>query len=311
MDRRAFLASAALAAPFATPLAAGGSGRLNLSVFVKHLQFLKLARLPDAVAAMGFDGADLPVRPKGVVEPERAAAELPALVRAFRANKVEVPMVTSHIIDAATPHAETVLRTLKDLGIAYYRWDGFRYDYKRPLAQQLEELKPRVAALAKLNAQCGVRAIYHTHSGAGRVGASIWDVHLLLKDFDPAQVAINYDVGHATVEGGLGGWINSFGITGAHLGGVALKDFYWKRDAKGAWNDEWTPIGDGMVKFPQFFKMLAARPDFRGPLQVHYEYPLGGAESGKTELTMSEAEIFTAMKRDLAKLRGYMKEAGL
>jgi hypothetical protein len=60
-----------------------------------------------------------------------------------------------------------------------------------------------------------------------------------------------------------------------------------------------------MVRFPQFFTMLRdAR--FSGPLQLHFEYPLGGAENGKKkDLTMSQADIFAAMKRDLTTLRAY------
>ena len=34
-----------------------------------------------------------------------------------------------------------------------------------------------------------------------------------------------------------------------------------------------------MVKFDQFFGMVA-KSDFDGPLQIHYEYPLGGANNG-------------------------------
>ena len=42
-----------------------------------------------------------------------------------------------------------------------------------------------------------------------QVGASMWDLYLLLKDFDTESVSANYDIGHATVEGGYGGWIHS------------------------------------------------------------------------------------------------------
>jgi hypothetical protein len=38
---------------------------------------------------------------------------------------------------------------------------------------------------------------------------------------------------------------------------------------------------------------------------------LGGADAGKTNPTIEREEIFGAMKRDLAKLRGYLAEAGV
>jgi sugar phosphate isomerase/epimerase len=131
------------------------------------------------------------------------------------------------------------------------------------------------------------------------VGASIWDLHILLKDFDPNAVGVNYDVGHAVIEGGVGGWINSFHITGPHLRGIAVKDFAWGKDAKGNWQPQWKPLGEGMVRFPQFFGMVSGA-GFGGPLQVHFEYPLRGPE-----------ETLTAMKRDVGTLRGYLTQANL
>jgi hypothetical protein len=41
-------------------------------------------------------------------------------------------------------------------------------------------------------------------------------------------------------------------------------------------------------------------------LQIHYEYPLGGADKGSTKPTMPPEQIFAAMKKDLQKLRGYL-----
>lgn len=308
MDRRSFLASGAgVLAARALGATAGG---LKVSVFSKHLQFLEGGHLARAARKLGFDAVDLTVRPGGHVEPERAAEELPELVRLIRNEGLEVEMVTSGIVDADTPHAETVLRTLAELRIRYYRWGGFDYAPDRSIPEQLEALKPRVARLAKLNARYRVCAMYHTHSGIGRVGASIWDLYLLLKDFDPNLVSVNYDTAHATVEGGFGGWIHSLRLVGPMVRGVAVKDFRWARDARGRWRPEWCPLGEGMVDFPKFFEMLAAMK-FRGPLQVHYEYPLGGADAGKRALTIRQEEVFAAMNRDLDRLRQWLRGAGL
>jgi sugar phosphate isomerase/epimerase len=167
-----------------------------------------------------------------------------------------------------------------------------------------------VAKLAELNKRYNATAMYHTHSGKGVVGASIWDLHIVLKDFDPDSVGVNYDIGHATIEGGFGGWINSFYITGRHLRGVAVKDCIWEKDANGKWRSEFVPMGTGMVQFPEFFRMLK-QSGFNGPLQIHYEYPLGGANDGKTKLTMPQAEVLAAMQKDVRRLRVYLKEASL
>jgi sugar phosphate isomerase/epimerase len=285
------------------------AGKLKVAIFSKHLQFLRGEALAAGAAEIGFDGIDLAVRKGGHVEPERVRQDLPALVAAIRSHGLEVPMLTTDIVDAETPYAEDVLKAMTELGIHHYRWGTFRYDANRPRAKQLEELKPRVAKLAALNSRYQASAMYHTHSGIGLVGASIWDLYVVLKDFDPQAVGVNYDIGHATIEGGFGGWINSLRITGPHLRGVAVKDFLWEKDQRG-WKANFKPLGTGMVHFPQFFSMLAAA-HFSGPLQLHFEYPLGGADNGKTSITIPKEEVFTAMKRDLQQLRTYLKDAAL
>jgi sugar phosphate isomerase/epimerase len=309
MKRRDFLLTAAAAAQ---TVARGASSRkLKVCVFSKHLHFLQGEELAKATAKLGFDGIDLTVRPGGHVDPARVAQDLPPLVKILRANGLEVPMITSGIEDADSPHAESVLRAISELGIRHYRWGGFKYDPKgAALGVQLAALKPKVAKLAALNAKYKTGAMFHTHSGINLVGAPIWDLYILLKDFDPEAVGVNYDVGHATIEGGYGGWIDSFRVLGPYLRGIAVKDFLWEKDAKGNWKPEWKPLGDGMVRLPQFFSMLAST-DFTGPLQIHYEYPLGGADKGSTKLTIPQDQIFTAMKSDLQKVRAYLTKNGL
>jgi sugar phosphate isomerase/epimerase len=217
-------------------------------------------------------------------------------------------MITTDIVDTESPYAEDILRTMAELNIRYYRWGGLKWGGGQTYAAQLDAMKPRVAKLAAMNARYKANAMFHTHSGIGLVGASIWDLYILLKDFDPSSVAVNYDVGHATVEGGFGGWINSFNICGPYVRGIAVKDFLWAKNASGKWTPAWKPLGEGMVRLPEFFSMVA-KTSFAGPLQLHFEYPLAGADSGKTKLTGSKEEVFTAMKKDLGKLRGYISQA--
>jgi len=304
LSRRALLAAGTALLSSAPQIRAADEKRakpkLKVSIFSKHLQFVQGEELAKAAAEIGFDGIDITVRKGGHVEPERVRQDLPGLVKTIRGHDWDVPMLTTDIVDAETPYAEDILKTMSELGIRNYRWGGLKYSADRPLAEQLDRLKPRIAKLQALNSRYRACAMYHTHSGAGLVGASIWDLYLLLKDYDTHSVAVNYDVGHATIEGGVGGWIGSFRILGPYLHGIAVKDFLWSRDAKGNWRPEWKPLGEGMVRFPQFFSMVAASA-FSGPLQLHFEYPLGEVRD----------DVFKAMKRDLAKLREYLGQANL
>lgn len=304
--RVALLTSVALVRLAAAPAARN----LKVAIFSKHLQFLQGEELAHAAVEMGFDGIDLTVRSGGHVEPARATEDLPPLVSLIRKQGLTVPMVTSDIVDASSPNARTVLKTLADLGIRLYRWGGFKYRDDQPVGLQFAEFHRRAAQLAQLNAEYKVCAIYHTHSGVGLVGAPVWDIAQILNGLDPGAVAINYDVGHATVEGGLGGWIDSFRLAEPYIRGIAIKDFVWQKDARGAWDAEWVPLGQGMVRFPAFFSLLAKTP-FDGPVQLHFEYPLGGADQGKRQLTIGREQVLDAMRRDLRRLRSYLTDAGL
>lgn len=298
LSRRTVLAGAGLLLGSAIP-AAASTGKLKVAIFSKHLQFVKGDDLPRLASEIGFDAIDITVRKGGHIEPERVRQELPGLVAGIRKHGLEVPMVTTDIVDTTTPYTEDILKTIADLGIRHYRWNNFRYSGNTPIVAQLEALRPAVAKLAELNKRYQVCAMYHTHSGVDLVGASFWDLQILLNGMDPNAVGVNFDIGHATVEGGLGGWINNFRVTIPHLRGLAVKDFIWGKNAKGDWQPQWKPLGEGMVRFPQFFTMLAAS-GFNGPLQMHFEYELGTPE-----------QTTAYMKRDLAMLRGYLAKAGL
>lgn len=283
---------------------------LKIAVFSKHLQFLTGPDLARAASEIGFDGIDITVRRGGHVDPGRAAEDLPRLVSIIRKQGLDVPMVTTDIVDTHSPHLRIVLSTLAQLGIRYYRWGGFKYRDDQPFAGQLDDFHRRSEQLATVNAEYNVCAIYHTHSGVGLVGAPVWDIFQIVKDLNPKAVAINYDVGHATVEGGLGGWIDSFRLASSYIRGAAIKDFIWKVDKRGEWAPSWLPLGQGMVHFPEFFSLLAGTP-FNGPVQLHFEYPLGGAENGDRQLTIAREQLFSAMRRDLRRLRAYLRDAGL
>jgi len=280
------------------PVAA--KARLKVAIFSKHLQFVQGPALAQAAADLGFDAVDITVRKGGHVAPERVAQDLPPLVAEIRKHRLDVPMITTDIADAESPFAEDILRTAASLDIRHYRFGGLRYASDRPYPAQLEAFRPRLAALARLNEKYRMCAMYHTHSGVGLVGASIWDLYILMRDLDPARMGVNFDVAHATVEGGLGGWINSFRITGPYVRGIAVKDFVWGKDARGQWDARWVPLGEGMVRWPQFWEMVA-KTDFDGPLQIHFEYELGPTRE----------DTYAAMRRDLATLRAQLAKAGL
>ena len=312
LSRRDLIAGSAWAAAAGAARAqSDAGGRYTICAFSKHYQWTGVGEAAAICARLGFEGMDLTVRAGGHVLPERVQDDLPKAVEITRRAGLKFSMITSDIVDVNTRHAEAVVKTMAALGVHWYRWGGMRYDLKRSIPDQLAECKVRVKDLAAMNKQYGVCAMYHTHSGVGQVGASLWDLYILLKDFDPQAVAVNYDVGHATVEGGLGGWIHSAGLLMPYMQGVAVKDFKWMQGARGAWEPGWCALGQGMVDFKRFLPMLKAAR-FSGPLQLHMEYPeLGGADTGKTAFSIPREQLLAIMQRDLDVLKRLLREAGM
>jgi len=312
MTRRDLIAGAA-AGMLARPAAQANEGAksLSISAFSKHFQWVDQKEAIETMAAIGFDGVDLTVRRRGHVDPARVTDELPRWVEAIRGAGLEIPMITSGIRDMESPHAETVIKTIASLGIRRYRWGGFRYTADRSIPDQLADFRPRIRDLAAVNKQYGVCAMYHTHSGRGQVGASFWDLHDLLKDHDPDSVSVNFDIGHATIEGGLGGWINSTRLLLPYTRGIAVKDFTWEKNDEGQWRPRWRPLGEGMVDFKQYFAMLKSG-GFSGPVQLHMEYhELGGADKGRSQLTAPKAQVLKLMRQDIETLKRMLRGAGL
>ena len=248
--------------------------RLPIVYFSKHLQWLDWEPMAETAAELGFDGIDLTVRQGGHVEPERVQDDLPKVAKIVRNAGLDIPMITAGIVDADSPHAEDIIRTASEVGFPAIAGVGSpgqiirRYPISRistPVFERPSGLLINVPAracpieeaggrtLAALNEKYKVCAMYHNHSGS-MVGASVWDLWVLIKDFDPRWVSSNFDIGHATVEGGLGGWVNSTRLMAPFMRGVAIKDFKWGKNAKGEWEPMWCPLGRGNGELPSVFR---------------------------------------------------------
>ncbi len=286
-------------------------GRYPLVLFSKHLHWADYALAASITRDTGCEGIDLTVRRNGHVEPSRVREDLPRAVEAFAKAGVPVVMLTTSIQTPGTAHARDILETAKGLGIRHYRWQDFTYRPDAPIPPQIEALKPGVSALAKLNESLGMTAMYHIHSGFNRVGTSVWDLWMLLRDEDPDRVSFNFDIGHATVEGGYGAWVNSLRLVLPHTRGTAAKDFYWAKNAKGEWRPRWCPLGEGMVDWPRYFGMLK-ESTVPMPLQLHLEYPeIGSAGTGQKQLDLPREKVIAMIRKDVETLKRHRTAAGL
>ena len=264
---------------------------LNIYLFSKHLRFLSTESMAEAAAEIGFDGVDLTVRPKGHVLPEQAADVLPLALEHIKKNGLKADMMTTSINDPDNETTKKILSTAASHGIETYRMGYWRYGKEEqniPVA--LRRFRKKMQKLAVLNKKLGIRGGYQNHSGL-YVGASLWEVWQLLEHTNEEGIGAQYDIRHATVEGGYY-WKTSLQLLQKRIVSVVLKDFKWQK-VNGKWKTVNTPIGEGMVDFAGFFAWLK-QYKISVPVSMHYEY-LGGMTD--------KDEIFRTMKKDLQEVR--------
>jgi sugar phosphate isomerase/epimerase len=248
---------------------------------------------------MGYDGVDITVRPyPGHVEPARVKQDLPPFVQAIRKHGLLVRMITCPITDADSPHAEEMLQAASELDVRNYWWGTFHYAPGVPIQRQLDALKPRVAKLAALNAKYGMTALYHLYAGSTEIGGPMWDMLSVLKDFDPQQVALHYDLAHMTSAGDLGTWRASLRAAGPYIKGMSVKDSLVVKTPDGRWTPRYVPQGEGEVELRELFPILR-EINFAGPIEMQPEYENGGAQDAADKLTWPRKRVLDNMARDL------------
>lgn len=305
LSRRGFIAGAAgLAAAGKAQGARGAepaSSKPPICLFSKHLGWTDYDELADRMAELGFDGADLTVRPGGHVLPENAERDLPRAVEAIRKVGLDVHMITSGISDPDDERTEPILKTASALGIRIYRIGTYRYESGRDIMEQLREWNAKLKQLAAMNEHYNIAAAYHNHSGVNDIGGPIWDILEMLKGIDPKWVGSNFDAGHAVAEGSAGAWITNFKVISDRIHSSAVKDFAWDRTERG-FRKWFPPVGQGMVEWPRVLFMFRGI-DFQGPFSMHFEYDIEAANEEE-----ERKNTIAAIDRDLKVFRRYVDE---
>jgi L-ribulose-5-phosphate 3-epimerase len=268
----------------------------TVCLFSKHLPGTNWERLAETVKRLGFGGIDLTVRTGGHVLPVRAAEDLPRAVAAIRAQGLEVPMITTELLSADDPTARPILTAAGKLGIKRIKPGYYKYAFA-DVRRELETAGKQLTGLIGLARECGVEVGYHNH--AGNIGGPVWDIARIIDPLDARWAGYYFDVRHAVVEGGAAGWKIAFNLVAPRLKMIAIKDVYWEKTAKG-WAQKDCPLGEGMVDWPAYFKMLRA-VDYQGPISLHVEYELGGTTAAEKETRMIEAitRDFGFLKRQI------------
>jgi sugar phosphate isomerase/epimerase len=221
-------------------------------------------------------------------------------VAGIRDGGLAVPMITTELTSDADPAARPTLETASRLRIPYFK-PGYYYYAFADVRKELADTAARLRGLAALAARHEVRLGFHNH--AGYVGGGVWDIVPTIDSLDPKWTGYYFDVRHAVVEGGDGGWRSAFNLAAPRLQMIALKDFFWEKTATGAWRQQNCPMGEGMVNWKAYFAALA-KTGFSGPVSLHLEYAIPGA----TPAAVQENTL-AAASRDLAFVKTRLAEA--
>jgi sugar phosphate isomerase/epimerase len=296
MDRRNFIKGVSTAAMAASLIPSGSlfgkTGAMakktpHICIFSKHLQWLNYRDMARLAAGIGFTGIDLTVRKGGHVLPENVKRDLPVAVEQIREAGLEVPMITTGITEADDPFTRNILETAGKLGIGKYRPGWYRYKKGRKVSDSIKHAREQLAKLQVINQANNIAASYQNHSGR-YVGGSGWDLLEIIQELDPRWVGVQFDIRHAIVEGPET-WPMVLEILAPWINTIDIKDFTWDLASKARVVN--VPLGQGLVPIDSFLQNLEDL-EIREDFSIHYEYPLGGAEKGKTELTISK-EVFT------------------
>ena len=298
-SRRRFLASSAVGVLAGT---AGGRALAATSPaarsypligFTKPFADLSFDATADLVAEVGWDGVEVAVREGSSthIAPARVEEDLPRMVEALGKRSKRLAIVTTSVV-TLDPAGERVLKATAAAGIPRVRLGFFKYPKDGDPAKRVADLHAALADVAAACRDLGLQAGYQNHSGAGYVGAAVWDLHEALADLDPKNVGACFDIAHATVEGGLA-WPLHARLMADHLVAVFCKDFFWERNDAGQ-KLRWCPLGEGVVQ-KSFFDWLKTT-GFSGPISQHHEY--AGLGTGSA--------LIAQLKRDLARLREWL-----
>jgi sugar phosphate isomerase/epimerase len=284
----------------------------KISIFSKHLQWLDYNEMARALDEIGFDGVDLTVRPEGHVLPERVEQDLPKAAEAVVKAGKKIYMITTSIDNADDPFTVKILKTASSLGIRHYRMGWGHYDENKSVEDIIRSMQLKLGKLTVINEKYSISGEYQNHSGVARegiyFGGAIWDIAEVLKNLNSMWLGSQYDIYHATIEG-ANTWPVGLKLISPFIRSIDIKDFKWT-ERGGKFTSETVPLGEGMVDFKKYFGMLKEL-NLNVPVSVHYEYPLGGAENGSSEITLKREDVISAMSKDLATLKQHLQEAKL
>jgi sugar phosphate isomerase/epimerase len=277
---------------------------MQFVLFTDNLADLSIADVCREVSALGFDGLDLTMRPGGHVKPENAEMGLAEARQVADAAKLSIPMATTAVKAADSPHAEEVFAAAAHYGVRKLKLGYWRYQPFGTLVKQLDEARRQLESVVKLGQKYHVLPCVHVHSGdiLSNGGPA---TYLILKDFAPTVVGAYVDSMHMVAEGGISGWQMGLDLLAPWIALVGLKNFRFieeGRDAKGQqrFRAQKTPLADGQAPIPEFMAHIQ-QLKYDGIVSLHSEYKGRGSFR-----TLTTPELLRQSAEDLRYLKSLL-----
>jgi sugar phosphate isomerase/epimerase len=262
---------------------------MKLAVFTKPWKNDSVPVLAKRVAGLGFDSAEVPVRPGFQVDVANAEKKLSELVSVFADHGLTVTSVASEL-------DERVFASCAGAGVALVRVMApvTRGEYLR----SERELRKKIEEVVPLCRRYEVKVGVQQHYGDNVCDAT--GLRLLLSGTDHAWIGAIWDAAHDALAGLEPE--NGLDLVWERLFMVNLKNAYYRRangpealEAK--WVRHFTAGRHGMASWPRVLAELKRRK-YAGPLCLTAEYD-------------DEADVDRLCREDVTYVRDLMVAAGV
>lgn len=222
---------------------------------------------------IGYDGVDLTVMEGGHVSPKITNVDLVRAIESVRGAGLEVPMISTTLTGLNDPAVYPILAITGHTEVHLFR-TGF-WPYVSPpgsaldIPRRLAQVRNDLTNLVTVGRNYQMAAMFPNRAGS-YVGEALWDAQAIVNDLDPQWIGYYFDPSQATAEGGASGWEIALRLALPRLKAVAVQDFTWVKSG-GSWQMQMCPMGEGMVDWQAFFKILAAAR-YTAPISIHMEY---------------------------------------
>jgi sugar phosphate isomerase/epimerase len=241
-----------------------------IGIFEKPFEGLSFDQLADAMQQIGADGIEATIRKGGHIEPNKAAEQVPELVEALgkKQKRIVIAATSIAVADAA---AEDQLRILSENGITHYRMAHYRYEFGKPMMDQLREFAAQAKDLAAMSKSLGIQGLYQTHSGStkkgGYLGSLGMDLATALEGVDPDGLGVAFDTRHVRKDTGSS-WRTALAALKSHIRSIYVKDGVWRGNRSTSYAD--VPLDTGFVTEEFFDEVRRDLPAM--PLSIHMEW---------------------------------------